>query len=243
VRYPVMTTSDATAYLNSKRAGSPLELDRFVKSRGDGDDFDVTFVGELLADLASLKAKYGADGMKSQKSSNLFEFEAARAIHQRVKVPAEVLADADFWLWLAVAHVGDIVEWRYGNPEKGTGLPNYGIGARSENLMYRLWLRADLVLDDQSDDRYHLCQRGQIDFYRSHLFRQGYANARNFSRALLRFQYPHVDTTAPRLKVEQIRELVKRLRRLRANLFLEILDETECRSVIEDEAGRVPATA
>ena len=53
----------------------------------------------------------------------------------------------------------------------------------------------------------------------------------------------HDDTTAPHLKVDQIRELVKRLRRLRANLFLEILDEKECRSVIEDEAGRVPATA
>lgn len=241
MRYPVMTTSDATAYLNSKRAGSPLDLERLVKTRGDGDELHVAFVGELRADLVTLKAKYGDEGMKSQKSANQFEADAARAIHERVNAPAEVLADADFWLWLAVAHFGDVVEWRYGNPEKGTGLPNYGIGARSENLMYRLWLRADLVFDEHSDDRYHLSRRGQIDFYRSHLFRQGYANARNFARALLRFQYPHDDTTAPRLKVDQIRELVKRLRRLRANLFMEILDEKECRSVIEDEAGRVPA--
>lgn len=243
MRYLVMTTGDATAYLNSKRAGTPLDLDRLVKSRGDGDEMDQSFIYDLLADLASLKGKYGSDGMKSQKNANQFEAEAACAIHQRVQVPAEILADADFWLWLAVVHFGDIVEWRYGNPEKGTGLPNYGIGARSENLMYRLWLRADLVLDDGAGDRYHLCRCGQIDFYRSHLFRQGYANARNFSRALLRFQYPHSDTTAPYLKVEQIRGLVKRLRRLRANLFLEILDEKECRIVIEDEAGRMPATA
>lgn len=44
------------------------------------------------------------------------------------------------------------------------------------------------------------------------------------------------------MKVEQIRELVKRLRRLRANLFLEILDEQECSKVIEDEARRLPAS-
>jgi len=99
------------------------------------------------------------------------------------------------------------------------------------------------VLDDQATDRYHLCKRGQIDFYRSHLFRQGYANARDFARALLRFQYPHADTAAPNLKVDQIRELVKRLRRLRANLFLEILDEDECRKVIEAELGAVPMAA
>lgn len=243
MRYPVMTTSDATAYLNSKRAGTPLDLERLVKSRGEGDEINQSFIGDLLADLASLKSKYGSDGMKSQKNANQFEADAARAIHQRVQVSVEILADADFWLWLAVAHFSHIVEWRFGNPEKGTGLPNYGIGARSENLMYRLWLRADLVLDEGADDRYHLCRCGQIDFYRSHLFRQGYANVRNFSRALLQFQYPHNDTTVPNLKVEQIRELVKRLRRLRANLFLEILDEKECRVVIEDEAARMSVTA
>ena len=81
MRYPVMTTSDAMAYLNSKRASSPLDLDRLVKSRGDGDELKLAFVGELLTDLASLKAKYGVDGMKSQKSANQFESEAARAIH------------------------------------------------------------------------------------------------------------------------------------------------------------------
>jgi hypothetical protein len=240
MRYPVITTTDASAYLLSKRVGSALELERLVKTRGEGAELDQAFIGDLLVDLVSLKAKYGADGMKSQKSANQFEAEAARAIHERVVVSPEVLADPDFWLWMAAVHFTDIVEWRYGNPENGTGLANYGIGARSENLMYRLWLRADLVLDEQAKDRYHLCRRGQIDFYRSHLFRQGYANARSFARALLRFQYPHGDVAAPHLKVDQIRELVKRLRRLRANLFLEILDEQECQRCIEDEAGRMP---
>jgi hypothetical protein len=71
------------------------------------------------------------------------------------------------------------------------------------------------------------------------LFRQGYANARNFARALLRFQYPSADKNSPNLKIDQIRTLVKRLRRLRSNLFLEILPEEECRAVIEAEAAVV----
>ncbi len=242
MRYPIMTTADASAYLSSKRAGNPIELDRLLKTRGDGPDLVQDFVNDLRTDLAALKARY-PEGLKGPKDPNQFEADAARAIHERVAVPAEVIADADFWLWLAVAHFSDVVEWRYGNPQAGTGFPNYGIGARSENLVYRLWLRADLVLDEQATDRYHLCRRGQIDFYRSHLFRQGYANARDFARALLRFQYPHNDTVAPNLKVDQIRELVKRLRRLRANLFLEILDEDECRKVIEAESDMVPTAA
>jgi hypothetical protein len=108
--------------------------------------------------------------------------------------------------------------------------------------MYRLWLRAELVLDAQAEDRYHLADAGQIDFYRSHLFRQGYANARNIARALLRFQYPNADLAEPRLKTIEIRDLVKRLRRMRSNLFLEILPEDECRVVIEAEAAVVLVT-
>lgn len=241
MRYPILTTADATAYLASKRSGAPLDLDPMVKTRGDGPELPQDFVVDLVADMAAIKARF-PEGMKSQKNANAFEAQAARAIHQRVTADPAILADADFWLWLAVVHFWDIVEWRYGNPEGGTGLANYGVGARTENLLYRLWLRAELVLDEQASDRYHLCDRGQIDFYRSHLFRQGYANARGFARALLKYQYRDTkDVAQPHLKVGQIRELVKRLRRMRSNLFMEILDEAECHKVIEEEAGRVLA--
>jgi hypothetical protein len=242
MRYPIITPADASAFLSSKRNGNALDLNRLVKTRGDGPQLNQDFVNGLRTDLAALKAKY-PDGLKSQKNANQFEADAARVIHQHVGFSPDVLGDPDFWLWLSIAHFGEIVEWRYGNPEHGTGVANYGIGTRSENLLYRLWLRADLVLDERSKDKYHLCRRGQIDFYRSHLFRQKSANVKNFARALLRFQYPHFDAAAPNLKIDQIRELVKRLRRLRANLFLEILDEQECRKVIEDEASRLPVAA
>lgn len=243
MRYPIISTKDASSYLASKRAGTPIELERLVRMRGDGPEMDYTPISDLRADLDILMRQFGTDGMKSMTKANQFEADAATAIHRRLSLPVDVLADPDFWLWLSVTHCSDVVEWRYGNTAGGTGLPNYGIGARNENLLYRLWLRADLVLDDEADDRYHLCKRGQIDFYRSHLFRQGYANARNFARALLRFQYPHEEATTPRLKVDEIRTLVKRLRRLRTNLFVEILGEQECRSVIEDELNRMPTAA
>ena len=43
MRYPVLTTIDASAYIASKRAGNPLNLERLVKSRGDGEDLDQNF--------------------------------------------------------------------------------------------------------------------------------------------------------------------------------------------------------
>jgi hypothetical protein len=237
MRYPVLTSADASTFLFSSRAGGSVDLDSLVKTRGDGPDLDQSFVEGLREALAIIRASF-PDGL-NHKDANIFEARAARAVHERIPIHSEVIADPDFWVWLAVVQFSELVEWRYGDPADGTSVKNYGVGARVENLLYRLWLRAELVLDEEAKDRYHLVGFGQIDFYRSHLFRQGYANAHAFARALLRYQYQGADPCAPHLKVAQIRVLVKRLRRLRANLFLEILAESECASVIKAEAASV----
>ncbi|MEJ8835586.1 DUF6339 family protein [Ramlibacter sp. AN1133] len=234
-----MSAPDASIYLTAKRNGAPFESEGLVKTKGSGVEFDTSFVEELRAELAAVQARW-PNGLKNDGERNTFEGTAARLVHSVVPCEPEVLSDPEFWIWLAVVSFPDVIEWRYGNKHGGTKPANYGIGSKTENLLYRLWLRAELVLDEQHEDRYHLADAGQIDFYRSHLFRQGYANARTFARALLRFQYPKTDS-APNLKILEIRELVKRLRRLRANLFLEILPEEECRAVIESEAAVVLA--
>lgn len=241
MRYPTITAADANTYLVARRSGVQMDVDALVKVHGSGADLDQSFVATLRERLANLRAGM-PNGLKNDRERNLFEGRAARLVHGLLPADSEILCDPEFWIWLSVVHFSDLVEWRYGNPEGGTKLANYGIGSRTENLLYRLWLRAELVVDESLKDKYQLVDAGQIDFYRSHLFRQGYSNARNFARALLRFQYPGADPTAPNLKIVAIRDLVKRLRRLRANLFLEILPEDECRAVIEAEAAVISTT-
>jgi hypothetical protein len=155
-------------------------------------------------------------------------------------VAGEVVGDPEFWIWLTLVNFGDLVEWRYDAQAQGADWRNYGVGASGENFLYRLWLRAELGYDESAPDRYHLVRRGDIDFWRSHLFRQSYANARVFARALVRFQYPGPNSREPRLKIGVIRELVKRLRRVRANLVFEILDEDYSMSLIESELAGLP---
>lgn len=238
MRYLTLTTGDANTYLASRRGETPIEIESLVRSKGQGADFDSSFITTLQTAMSALR-NAAPDGLKNDKQRNLFEAKAARLVHTLVPNDAEMISDPEFWIWLAAGHFSEIVEWRYDNPEGGTKLANYGIGSRTENLLYRIWLRAELMLDETAADRYHLVDAGQIDFYRSHLFRQGYANARNFARALIKFQYPNADLTSPKLKILEIRELVKRLRRLRSNLFIEILPEEDCRAVIEAEAAIV----
>lgn len=240
MKYPALTSPDASVYLVSIRAGVDAGVEHLVKLRGEGKELNLDFVEGLREEFDALRAEF-PDGIKNAEQGNRFEARAARIVHEGVPAHTNMLADVDFWTWLAVAHFRDVVEWRYGNPKEGAGLGNYGIGTRRENLLYRSWLRGEIVLDEHAPDRYHLCDAGQIDFYRSHLFRPNYGNARNFARALIRFQYPHKDRSLPNLKTLQIRSVAKRLSRLRVNLFLEILEESECRKVIETEAGAVAA--
>jgi hypothetical protein len=235
MQYPSMSALEGNMQLAARRAAVSSEPDAGVKTKGSGPELDQSFVEELRSALGDIRAEWPA-GIKNDKERNAFEGRAARIVHQIMPSDAEMLCDPEFWTWLAIVCFPELVEWRYGNPDGGTKPANYGIGSRTDNFLYRLWLRAELTLDDSNEDRYHLAEAGQIDFYRSHLFRQGYANARNFARALLRYQYPNKDRAAPRLKILQIRDLVKRLCRMRSNLFLEILPEEECREVIVAEA-------
>ena len=240
MQYPTMTSLEANMQLAARRSGAQTDVDAGVKIRGEGKELDQSFVSSLREAFDQLIAAW-PDGLKNDKERNVFEGKAARVVHRIVPSHTEILSDPEFWVWLAAVCFSDVVEWRYGNPEGGAKMANYGVGSKTENLLYRLWLRAELVLDETNKDRYHLAEVGQIDFYRSHLFRQGYANARGFARALLKYQYPNRDAAAPLLKTLQIRDLAKRVCRVRSNLFLEILTEDECRAVIETEAAAVLA--
>ena len=178
MRYPIIMAGDASRYLLAKRGDAPMDVDSVVQMRGSGEELNQWFVAPLRAGLERLCAKIeGGLGSKTDPAANTFEARASRLVHASMPSNSEVLADPDFWVWLSVVHFPEVVEWRYRYQNRSTDgfaqLGNYGIGSRSDNLMYRLWFRAELVLDVEANDRYHLSDAGQIDFYRSHLFRQG----------------------------------------------------------------------
>ena len=66
MRYPILTVSDANAYLSNKRGGSPIDLDPLIKARGNGEELNQSFVNELRADLSGLKAAYPS-GLRASK--------------------------------------------------------------------------------------------------------------------------------------------------------------------------------
>jgi Family of unknown function (DUF6339) len=235
VAYQILSRQDAKKYLQELEADSETKLSGVkIRELGVEQDWDEVALS-IKTPLDKLKEDIG--NIDKEDGSKKFERLAAKIVHETL--PKHVaLADPEFWTWLTVQHFVPLVQWRYPGSKN---LQNYGVGAAVENLLFRLWLRGDIGNLPGAKTPYALIDYGDIDFWRSHLFRQGYADARNFAHALIRFQFPEKLTGTARLKISEIRELVKRLKNARTNLVVELMDEDRAFQFIESEWSKLAA--
>lgn len=230
-RYPVIFAEDALRYLKARQFDDDsVRLEDIRHMSGSGDDISREPLVGLRERLLKLKKKFPSKLRKRDPQGGKFESDACAVVHSCLsKVDRQVLTDHDFWTWLAVDHLADIVEWRFGTDGQPAQPANYGIGTRTENMLFRLWLRADLGRVVGTDP-YELAKSGDQDFWRSHLLRQNYANARCIAQSLLKLQSGRLVAAGKRAKKlaggddpDGVRMLAKRLKRLRANVIFEYL--------------------
>lgn len=235
--YPIVSKAEARHYLVVEEGADKPFLPQ-ARQADDGPDLNWEALGaEIAATLLAMVDKHTTSKGKVEGSD--FEAAASEEVHKRLPVhPA--LADAEFWIWLALTHCEEVIERRYAGSQNAK---NFGVGGAGENLLYRLWLRAEIAYDVDAKDHYVLSRFGDIDFWRSHIFRQGYGDVRCFARALLEFQFPAKAKRKPRLKILEIRALAKHLKRARSNLFFEVMNDARAVAFIESEWVRLaPAT-
>lgn len=181
----------------------------------------------------------------TQRSVQAQEFDAAASIllHRSLYLPPSLSASDDFWRGLAVLYYSGIVDWRHGQGGEAKEA-NFGAGSPWDNLLRRLWIRAEIVLDTNRPDPYDLARRGGGDFWRSHIIRIRYGSCRPIARAFVELAYP--ESGRPRHSVwtrDELREVPKRLRRLQATVAMELLDEDTACDLISGELEKIRATA
>jgi hypothetical protein len=240
--FPIVSSADARRYLLALRTEdeAPQELSIRYQTLGPEVDWE-EIAAKTRSAIEPLQADAG-DISRGRGAGRHFEALAAVAVHKAMPTNHPAFSDRNFWTWLAITRFADLIEWRYGNKPKGSDPNNYGIGAAGENFLYRLWLRAEIAYDRRAADPYHMVGLGDVDFWRSHVFRQSYSCARQFARALLRFQFPGGPDDRSRLQVVQIRELAKRLSAARTNLLVEIMDPERATRFIEGEWAKLAET-
>jgi hypothetical protein len=191
MQYYALKSSHALQTLEDLRNDKQINLRQVVEIRGHGDDLKA--LKDVLRDLKNklneIRSKYPLILRPHDPSGGKFESEACSIVHSTLPPDPCMLGDYEWWTWLAIVRFRDLVEWRYG-PSKPTAPANFGIGSGSENLLYRMWLRADIGYDPKRKDPYELARRGDQDFWRSHVFRQSYGRCRTLVRALILYQFP-----------------------------------------------------
>lgn len=163
-----------------------------------------------------------------------FEAEAAVIVHKALKVlPEELLIDKEFWLWLTIYVCRDIVRWRH---TPAGGLDNYGVGDKTEGLLCRLFMRAQLVYDASETDPYRLALRGTQDFWRSFMIRRNYASVKPMARAFAHAVNFKAETA---MTDDQVRVLGPKITQLNGTYTYEVLTETNCSEFVLIEAERL----
>jgi hypothetical protein len=234
---------DAKVIIEARRRGDEVDMGRFVYEIGSGEALSSGSLEAAIAAVSGLMNRYESPA-SSHDAAASFDGEASVQLHRTLGLDPVSAGAGDFWIWLAVAHFSDVVEWRHSSPG-GANLRNYGIGNKWDNLLARLWYRAELCYDETADDPYWLARRGSIDFWESGLIRVRYSSCRALSRALARFQYPSATDRRGLLhptRPDGIRQLYKRLRRLQATVAFECLDDDAAYALVQELSADLART-
>lgn len=262
--YPIVRDEVARAWWKawseSDNASTPPEPPEEDVSP-DGDELDWPgIVRELIEELESLYSKVdgaskgaGTQGILGRVrgrarryeglSNERFEAKACVIIHQSLPRD-EALADPAFWIWLATRPGLDLVQRRYAPSDKKP-IPdrnNFTSGNARETFYYRLWMRAELAYDDGRSHPYELAAYGDVDFWRSHVFRQMSTETGPLLAAFIAFQHPNGPNGEKRLSQGDIRELVKYMRRAAANIMVETLNEEDAQAFVEGQWQKIQAS-
>lgn len=232
--YPTLSLQRTVEYVVGRRNATVQDSPPEYDSQGLGDDYVDELIDETLraviakwesAEPQSI-AKADRDGVTGQLSVVLYE--GFR------ELPGTVLSDRNFWRYCA-AFLYNIIEWRMG---ANCQLTNYGAASDSvrDCLPHDMFQRAYIAyvggVAFGDTDPFAVAKLSSSDVWRSHILRVQTGNAPLVAHELL------MDVQAGKLNTELVREVAKRLKRARANVIFEVLDQAQARQLIDRESAR-----
>jgi hypothetical protein len=239
VRYPVVRLVEAQRYVLRRQNGElgVDDLPEFEEEGSSGDETLLPTVRELtdrITDLyRSSKARF-----TSGLARDRFEGSLAIQLHQRLReFPARVLTDDDFWRYLAVRGLYEFISWRDGQSSGSPALASFGANGPRVNydcVPFRMFVRADIAsivaeLGSQDMDALDISSIAGTDLWRSHILRSQSSYSPSYVRTLLE----HHDRGV--LPAAVVRDLAKRVKRVRSNVLIEALEAEDTQNMFDRE--------
>lgn len=239
VRYPVVRLVEAQRYVLRRQNGELGVDDRpeFEEEGNSGEETLLPAVNELAGRMTDLfqssKARF-----TSGLARDRFEGSLAVQLHEQLcEFPARVLTDDDFWRYLAVKGLYEFVSWRDGQSSGSPALASFGAnGPRVtyDCVPFRMFVRADIAstvagCGPQDLDAMDISSVAGTDLWRSHILRSKSSFSPDYVRLLLEHHERGV------LPAAVVRELAKRVRRVRSNVLIETLESKDTQAMFDRE--------
>lgn len=239
VRYPVVRLVEAQRYVLRRQSGELGVDDRpeFEEEGATGDETllpAVNDVADRIIDLyQSSKARF-----TSGIARDRFEGSLAVQLHERLReFPAQVLTDDDFWRYLAVRGLYEFVSWRDGQSKGSPALASFGASSPRVNydcVPFRMFVRADIASiivegGAQDMDVLDISSVAGTDLWRSHILRSQSSYSPHYVKLLLEHHERGV------LPAAVVRDLAKRVKRVRSNVLVEALEAEGSRTMFDRE--------
>lgn len=228
--YPVTTLHSLQVYISNKRDGAGLVNKPEIIHRGVGEDSFDKVRKDVLAILDSWKKSIKSIGDNAAQKEILeaeLSIEVFRALMD-LQVPT--LTDSDFWRFLSCHYFYDFIEWRDG---KECAVASFGANANTitfDCVPYRMFNRALIaygISEDLADLDY--AKVPGTDLWRSHILRVMNSLSVTMTQAILD------RSLEKKLPTSVVREVVKRLRKNRANIVFEMMSYEEALEMLDLE--------
>jgi hypothetical protein len=237
MEYPVISLSTIQEFLQEVRSEG-----RYIDSptsalRGVGESFDLKY----RRGLSDLEQNLSQVQKSNSKRTDIDEIEgklSTKVFDLFNKLPAEILTDRDFWRYLSCTYFFDFIIWRDGGKE-GAIPSDASFGASSKTITmdcvpFRMFNRG--LIDSQLSGGKTTGAFAQVpgtDIWRSHILRVRTSYSPELVRQILE------KVVEGKLSTDVIRPLAKEIRRLRANIIFENLDQVQTKELFESEYLKV----
>lgn len=241
VRYPVVRLVEAQRYVLRRQSGElgVEDLPEFEEDGGQGAESMLPVVKELTDRLTELHVSAKAR-FTSGPARDTFEGSLAVQLHEALSgFPPHVLTDDDFWRYLSVRGLYEFIAWRDGQGSGSPALASFGASGPRVNydcVPFRMFVRADIAsivaeTGTADMDALQISSIAGTDVWRSHILR----SKSSFSSHYVRMLLEHLERKL--LPSTVVRDLAKRIKRVRANVLIEALDAEETSIMFGREFG------
>ena len=241
--HSTLSSNDAARLVEDLRAGRPRT--DLLRTTGSGADVRAAIEGSMMRfrEAARAEGALGGDApvgksKKHEQSKDAIEGRLACVLYDELKdYGPDILTDPGFWRYVAVWEMFDFVQWRDG---AGCRLASFGADSQVPTwdcVPKRMFVRARIAHEAAGDDRAAeaLASVAGTDLWRSHILRVKTGNAPLLAEAMVSAW------DSGEMRTSAVRDVAKRVKRLRSNIVFELLDQDQVTDVVARQISRARA--